>query len=66
VSGAVPTDFEDAVRSLYAMGLPTGDIANHLADIYGTEESHLVSGSPMRSSKTCSTGSPGHSIRGGF
>ena len=38
------TRFDDAVLSLYAKGLTTGDIANHLADIYGTEVSRdLVS-----------------------
>ena len=38
------TGFDDAVLSLYAKGLTTGDIANHLADIYGTEVSRdLVS-----------------------
>ena len=31
--------FDDAVLSLYAKGMTTGDIANHLADIYGTEVS---------------------------
>jgi transposase-like protein len=36
--------FDDAVLSLYAKGMTTGDIANHLADIYGTEVSRdLVS-----------------------
>ena len=36
--------FDDAVVSLYAKGMTTGDIANHLADIYGTEVSReLVS-----------------------
>jgi len=36
--------FDDAVLSLYAKGLTTGDIANHLADIYGTQVSRdLVS-----------------------
>jgi hypothetical protein len=36
--------FGDAVLSLYAKGMTTGDIANHLADIYGTEVSRdLVS-----------------------
>jgi putative transposase len=36
--------FDDAVISLYAKGMTTGDIANHLADIYGTEVSRdLVS-----------------------
>src|SRR5262245_1815796 len=29
--------FDDAVLSLYAKGMTTGDIANHLADIYGSE-----------------------------
>jgi len=29
--------FDDAVLSLYAKGLTTADIANHLADIYGTQ-----------------------------
>jgi putative transposase len=33
------TGFDDAVLSLYAKGMTTGDIANHLADIYGTEVS---------------------------
>jgi hypothetical protein len=28
--------FDEAVLSLYAKGLTTGDIANHLADVYGT------------------------------
>lgn len=31
--------FDDAVMSLYVKGMPTGDIANHLADVYGTEVS---------------------------
>src|SRR3954452_11232123 len=31
--------FDDAVLSLYAKGMTTGDIANHLADVYGTEVS---------------------------
>ena len=31
--------FDDAVISLYAKGMTTGDIANHLADAYGTEVS---------------------------
>lgn len=36
--------FDDAVLSLYAKGMTTGDIANHLADIYGAEVSRdLVS-----------------------
>lgn len=36
--------FDDAVLSLYAKGMTTGDIANHLADIYGTNVSRdLVS-----------------------
>jgi transposase-like protein len=36
--------FDDAVLSLYAKGLTTGDIAHHLADIYGSEVSRdLVS-----------------------
>jgi transposase-like protein len=36
--------FDDAVLSLYAKGMTTGDIANHLADIYGTQVSRdLVS-----------------------
>jgi putative transposase len=36
--------FDDAVLSLYAKGMTTGDIVNHLADIYGTEVSRdLVS-----------------------
>jgi putative transposase len=36
--------FDDAVLSLYAKGMTTGDIANHLADIYGTDVSReLVS-----------------------
>ena len=36
--------FDDAVLSLYAKGLTTGDIANHLADIYGSDVSRdLVS-----------------------
>jgi transposase-like protein len=36
--------FDDAVLSLYAKGMTTGDIAHHLADIYGTEVSRgLVS-----------------------
>jgi putative transposase len=30
------TGFDDAVLSLYAKGMTTGDIANHLADIYGS------------------------------
>jgi len=38
------TGFDDAVLSLYAKGMTTGDIANHLADIYGTDISRdLVS-----------------------
>lgn len=36
--------FNDAVISLYAKGLTTGDIANHLADVYGDSASkELVS-----------------------
>lgn len=36
--------FDDAVLSLYAKGLTTGDIVNHLGDIYGTDVSRdLVS-----------------------
>jgi putative transposase len=36
--------FDDAVLSLYAKGMTTGDIANHLADVYGTQVSRdLVS-----------------------
>jgi len=36
--------FDEAVLSLYAKGMTTGDIANHLADIYGTQVSRdLVS-----------------------
>jgi len=36
--------FDAAVVSLYAKGMTTGDIANHLADVYGTEVSReLVS-----------------------
>jgi putative transposase len=36
--------FDEAVLSLYAKGLTTGDIANHLADVYGSEVSRdLVS-----------------------
>lgn len=36
--------FDEAVISLYAKGMTTGDIANHLADIYGDEVSRdLVS-----------------------
>jgi transposase-like protein len=36
--------FDDAVLSLYAKGMTTGDITNHLGDIYGTEVSRdLVS-----------------------
>ena len=31
--------FDDAVLSLYAKGMTTGDITNHLADIYGSEVS---------------------------
>ena len=39
-----PSGFDDAVLSLYAKGLTTGDIANHLADVYGSEVSRdLVS-----------------------
>ena len=30
------TGFDEAVLSLYAKGMTTGDIANHLADVYGT------------------------------
>ena len=33
------TGFDDAVLSLYAKGMTTGDIVNHLADIYGSEVS---------------------------
>ena len=36
--------FDEAVLSLYAKGMTTGDITNHLADIYGTDVSReLVS-----------------------
>ena len=36
--------FDDAVISLYAKGMTTGDIANHLSDVYDTEVSReLVS-----------------------
>lgn len=36
--------FDQAVISLYAKGMTTGDIANHLAEVYGTEVSReLVS-----------------------
>jgi transposase-like protein len=36
--------FDDAVLSLYAKGMTTGDIAHHLADVYGTQVSRdLVS-----------------------
>jgi hypothetical protein len=36
--------FDEAVLSLYAKGMTTGDIVNHLTDIYGTEVSReLVS-----------------------
>lgn len=36
--------FDEAVLSLYAKGMTTGDITNHLADIYATEVSRdLVS-----------------------
>lgn len=36
--------FDEAVLSLYAKGMTTGDIANHLADVYGTDVSRdLVS-----------------------
>jgi putative transposase len=36
--------FDDAVISLYAKGMTTGDIANHLSDVYETEVSReLVS-----------------------
>jgi putative transposase len=36
--------FDEAVLSLYAKGMTTGDIAHHLADVYGTEVSRdLVS-----------------------
>jgi putative transposase len=36
--------FDEAVLSLYAKGLTTGDIVNHLADVYGSEISRdLVS-----------------------
>jgi putative transposase len=36
--------FDEAVLSLYAKGMTTGDIVNHLSDIYGTEVSReLVS-----------------------
>lgn len=31
--------FDEAVISLYAKGMTTGDIANHLADVYGSEVS---------------------------
>ena len=38
------TGYDEAVVSLYAKGLTTGDIANHLADVYGSEVSReLVS-----------------------
>jgi transposase-like protein len=38
------TGFDDAVLSLYAKGMTTGDITNHLADVYGSEVSRdLVS-----------------------
>lgn len=29
--------FDEAVVSLYAKGMTTGDIANHLAEVYDTE-----------------------------
>jgi len=36
--------FDEAVLSLYAKGMTTGDIVNHLADVYGSEVSRdLVS-----------------------
>jgi transposase-like protein len=36
--------FDEAVLSLYAKGMTTGDIAAHLADVYGGEVSRdLVS-----------------------
>jgi transposase-like protein len=36
--------FDEAVLSLYAKGMTTGDIANHLSDVYGTDVSReLVS-----------------------
>ena len=38
------TGFDEAVISLYAKGMTTGDIANHLADVYGSQVSRdLVS-----------------------
>jgi len=38
------TGFDDAVISLYAKGMTTGDIANHLSDVYETDVSReLVS-----------------------
>ena len=33
------TGFDDAVISLYAKGMTTGDIVNHLADVYGSQVS---------------------------
>jgi putative transposase len=33
------TGFDEQVISLYAKGMTTGDIANHLADIYGSQVS---------------------------
>jgi hypothetical protein len=39
--------FDDAVLSLYAKGLTTGDIVNHLADIYGTEVSRDRTNRPV-------------------
>jgi transposase-like protein len=33
------TGFDEAVISLYAKGMTTGDIVNHLADIYGSQVS---------------------------
>jgi putative transposase len=39
------TGFDEQVISLYAKGMTTGDIANHLADIYGSQVSKdLISG----------------------
>ena len=38
------TGFDEQVISLYAKGMTTGDIANHLADVYGSQVSRdLVS-----------------------
>jgi putative transposase len=55
--------FDEAVLSLYAKGMTTGDITNHLADIYGTDTEPRSPetwsrGSPTPWSSRCSNGSP--------